>query len=1481
MAITTTTQLRQMLDEHIDGQVLTLARDTLESPEIQELFDEFLEDRALVITECHLANDGATVTGIGGSQPLKNFQITASFSIRDDGAALQLEATRLGSQPWSLMESFPALTGTTFSDLQWLGDQKFYLNSHHESDVQPRGLFFLGGVALAGNMSMITWLFGDEDRLPLAGSIVIDQGIPKADLRGSTNAPIPFAFFTDIVFACSLQCRPVVTIKDNTQHVYAFGVMELSAHIPFISQGRQRFLTVKTLWSKRSSLLIFQVDLNDTIGAAFDELKSLVNGASLESLIPSEFNIENVLTLTDVVFRIDPRHKQLLAVCLGVKSARRWPIVPGHLDIEEIGLYATFLEPFGRNTLLTIMGNVKLGNTANMLVHAAAPDFQFIGELEEDSSVDLKQIGEYFLGSMSEVPAIRVTELQFSLAPKRRSYSGTIEVALGNSGWEIPLASGSLEFKDIYLEVSREANNDTQGRIGGTLAIGGVDLYVLAEHVGSDQGWNFSGRTDVEEEINVGAFIDDLSQKFNITVPDLVSDIVVKDIEVSFHTKSRDFTFFIQGSFPVDNTSQTSLDIFVAIKILRGDNSFIRQVEGHLTLGGHRFNLNFVAELGGQTAIATYDAENADRAKISDLIDELLPDGITVPEVEISLQGSVLVLQSIQLPTGTKNRTKRILFGVNLGMRISLSNLPMVGEALPRVVIEDLRMMLASTLFDKTAIEEINTGLEGNVQLPAQAIGRGSNVSASIHFGDKTEQFAINLSGGGDARRGANLPAAASDDRQVLDSSAEGADKAKWFKVDKSLGPVQFQRIGMKYEHEKLWFLLDVSLSALGLTLSLDGLAVGSRLDRFEPSFDLRGIGIGYDNGPIEISGAFLRRHVPAKDDLPAYDEYSGAALITTETLALSAIGSYAEVNDQTSLFIYAVLDYPLGGPSFFFVTGLAAGFGINRGLSIPPIGELETFPLVTDAVNGASMPAPNQLTQKLNQLGKYIPVSIGEYFFAIGIKFNSFKLIDSFVLLTVSFGRQLEVNVVGISTLVVPTPEAGQSITPLAVVQMALKATFIPEEGFLGVQAQLTSASYILSESCRLTGGYAFYTWMSGKYAGDFVVTLGGYHPKFIAPAHFPQVPRAGFRWKVDNHLTIKGNAYYALTSHALMCGGNLECTYNKGDLKAWFRAGADFLIAWKPYHYDAHMYINIGGSYDFGFGAVSVEVGADLHIWGPEFAGTAVIDLSVTTIEASFGNSSPRLPPPIDWDTFKSSFLPTDEEVCGVSIQQGLVRTVEEETTTGQKNQRWIVNPKAFELITNSAVPSKIAFQGQGAAEEDMIEMSDAKTDFGIDPMAVAPTNVNSIQRIRILRNKEEVHGEFAFKPVLKNLPAGLWGRGQDRGPKVNGQAMIKDALTGFEIRPKASPRAGTTAQVDRSALRYETTNAPVSVEDVELPFFATQLSDEQRRVRIDDSSNNVAVKNRRQSLFNTLGFEAVVPDSVDINNFLVAPQIEALPV
>lgn len=846
----------------------------------------------------------------------------------------------------------------------------------------------------------------------------------------------------------------------------------------------------------------------------------------------------------------------------------------------------------------------------------------------------------------------------------------------------------------------------------------------------------------------------------------------------------------------------------------------------------------------------------SDPLKLKDLINaietglgDLIPDDLAV-----SLKELFLLIYSPKNPGTTS--TPKYLIKLELGTSINLSNLPLVGKSFPEqqsIGINDLKILYASEAFPTTGIPEL-----------PPILNKGLNVSANLKFGETPQTLALPITSPSQQTLPGSKPSSST---TPDNSNSISSDNAHWYKLQKNFGPVHFERVGVKYQDAEIWFLLDASLSASGLSLSLDGLAFGSPIKKFEPKFDLKGLGIDYQGGDaLEIGGAFLREQVTR--DGQTYDEYDGAAIIKVKAFTLSAIGSYAYVEGHPSLFIYAFLDYPIGGPAFFFVTGLAAGFGYNRALKVPAIEQVATFPLVAEAINSAPKDSgADKLINELEKLREYIPPESGQIFLAVGIKFTSFKIIDSFVLLTIAFGNRFELNILGLSTLLAP-PEVGA--TPIAEVQLALKASFLPAEGFLGVIALLTSNSYIFSKACHLTGGFAFYTWFApNEHEGDFVLTVGGYHPRFKVPAHYPQVPRLGLNWQVTDELQLKADAYFALTASALMAGGHLQATWNSGALSAWFNAGADCIISWKPYYYDISIYVDMGVSYTFHFFGthhITIELGADLHIWGPEFSGTAHIHLWIISFTVRFGSSS-STPQPITWDEFKQSFLPADKDICSITVKDGLVRKVnpDDESDLG------VINNKHFCLVTNSVIPTKNYQLGSTATS---IEVKEANSEFGIGSMAITAKQLNSTHYITIQREGDDVQEDFAYVPILKKAPTGLWG--ESLTADLNGNQFIENALSGFEIKPKQQPKPGETHAIDRSELQFSTDLIENAYSWEILKSFQEEQGKDIRSTIIDNSVNQA-----RGDLLKALNLDIGQIDlSAEIaDHFLLSPKIGAL--
>ena len=977
-------------------------------------------------------------------------------------------------------------------------------------------------------------------------------------------------------------------------------------------------------------------------------------------------------------------------------------------------------------------------------------------------------------------------------------------------------------------------------------------------------------------------------------LPAAIANLIVDNLHVSFNTESKDFTYFCECEFPIDGDAKVAMTVTIAIT--NRNDSYEKEFGAHIEVNVANlsapliFDVKFLNEkTEGKTSdlfIATYNhAGGEQKLNLGDLVRSLAQDD-PAPEWTRALDGIAIDLKDAMFAFSKTGEEKKFLFGLDIGADISLSNLPLVGKEFPpdrTVGITDLQVLVASKPFSAEEVKKLNglipagvtklpevsqtAGAQNGSQDDANTIAlkQGLNVGATLKLGDLTRSLSLPVVAGGSPQTTA--PPASTSTTTSTTQAVATTDNAAWLKIQKSLGPVHFERVGVQYKDATLWFLLDAALTAAGLTLSLDGLSIGSPISKFEPRFDLRGLGIDYRNDALEIGGAFLKI---------ADKEYAGAALIKAKQLTLSALGMYKEMADgHPSVFVYAVLDYPIGGPSFFFVTGLAAGFGYSRALKIPTIDKVASFSLVENARKGAGM--PQDIGEELRKMANDITPAAGENFLAIGVKFTSFKIVESFALLTISFGSHFEINLLGLSSLVAPA-NAGPNVPPVAEAQLALKASFQPDKGFLGVQAQLTPNSYILSKDCHLTGGFAFYSWFEGsEHNGDFVMTLGGYHPNFKVPAHYPTVPRLGFNWQVSHALSIKGDAYFALTASALMAGGHLEANWQSGSVRAWFKLGADFLIAWKPYHYEISAYVAIGAEVTFEFFGtqhISVDVGADLRIWGPEFSGEATIHLWIISFTVSFGAGASQTPQPIGWTEFKSSFLPAEEDVCSITVTGGMIGKDPQDTT-----DLGVINPKEFSLATNSVVPSTTA---QYALEDktQAISLGQAPGRFGIGSMAITAADLTSTQTITIKREGNFAGEDFEYTPIFKKVPAGLWG--ESLTPEVNGKQFVEDALSGFEIRPKTKSKPGETAAIERRKLQESGFSGEGEYRWENVKTFAAARFESEQKRREEFRKSLAASAAGRNAILAALGFTPddlgkIALSAAQADDFLIAPQIE----
>ena len=991
---------------------------------------------------------------------------------------------------------------------------------------------------------------------------------------------------------------------------------------------------------------------------------------------------------------------------------------------------------------------------------------------------------------------------------------------------------------------------------------------VILSAIYSDSELKFEGSINLEFD----EFIEELKKTLHLNIPDVPAALEGLNLEyfsISFpkgsSNRNKKITFTLKSKFPID--AEKEVDISIIIE--RTDGKF--EFGGQIEIGTFTFDISFATDKTAKTFIAICNHHSGDPIPLRDLV-----ENITSDDELLDILGNIEIdLNNILFAYHKSNGETKILFRRDVGTDINLSNLPLVGKEFPHeqtVGVDDLQLLIVTKKFTTDEIQTLNDIIQDTTaQIPStEDLPKGLHLAAKMQFGSTTEIFPLSVT----------TSASTKQNSSSTPSKLEGitSDNTKWFHLQKSFGPVHFERIGLQYQQQELWVLLDASLGIAGLSLALNGLSVSSPLDvqNLKPTFHLKGLGIDFKEGPVEVGGALLHEH---KD---GYDVYNGLAVLEAELevgqLGLHAIGSYAYYQGHPSLFLYFVVDFPIGGPPFLAVDAIAGGFGYNRSLTVPEVGQLGDFPLVAEVIDG-NLPnisgdveeRAEVLEEELEKLDQYIAPDIGSLFFALGIRCNSFKLIECFVLAIVKLGNQLEIDLLGVADISTP-PEEGEAVTPLVEARMFLKASLIPEQGFLGISAQLDpSHSYLISKDCHLKGGFAFYTWFAGEHHEDFIVTLGGYHPQFKVPKHYPSVPRLGIDWHIDSHCHINGNGYFALCPHVLMAGLNVHLSYHDGSAHASLRVGADFLVLWKPFHYEINIYVDIQASY-WKFHA---EVGADLHLWGPEFGGKAKVDAKLFSFNIYFGDSSSSSLEPIDWQEFRQSFLPADDKICSIVSETGLVRQ-----TKREGEPLWIVNPKHFSFAVSSLIPTKEAIEGSGSTS---IDMGNAFKEFGIRSMGIAASTLQTKQQIKIDKEGTPVERDFNFEPIYKKAPTAMWGSsdGRIKIPDVNEARFVgdgKNPLFGFKITPTHLPKPGKTNDIPAENLQFETHPIPDAYawNDIK-QFLATSQNDEARR---DTIRHNISSSQTRDDILEQLGFNLeqdvyLNPEAI-ADSFIIAPQV-----
>ena len=430
---------------------------------------------------------------------------------------------------------------------------------------------------------------------------------------------------------------------------------------------------------------------------------------------------------------------------------------------------------------------------------------------------------------------------------------------------------------------------------------------------------------------------------------------------------------------------------------------------------------------------------------------------------------------------------------------------------------------------------------------------------------------------------------------------------------------------------------------------------------------------------------------------------------------------------------------------------------------------------------------------------------------------------------------------------------------------ELDIEIVLLPGAGELKASAVLAPGSYVITEDAHLTGGFAFSAWFGDNpHAGDFALTLGGYHPAFAAPSHYPQEPRLGINWAVGGGITVTGEAYFALTPSAGMAGGKLSVTLDAGPLQAWLTAQVDAFVRWKPFYFTAGAHVSVGVSFTIDLlltsVTLSVEIGAGLDLFGPPVGFRVHVDWHIISFTIEHGDESP--PDPLTWPDVRA-MLPVAKQAQSEArtarpapepAAQSLVMaaaapapasdadTLPEaawlyirpvgglsQSRSLDKFDHWLMRAGDFQVAIGSAVPcSSITLEDYPGAKNATV----TGEPLAIRPLGIAASACSTL-RISVLALKQESTdsdataamvdessssprpsgctlptvgpADWTITALIHNVPQGLWGTplpaGQD--PQPNADTQTVQHTTGVTLTPQPPAITNATPEMEIDVL------------------------------------------------------------------------------
>jgi hypothetical protein len=419
------------------------------------------------------------------------------------------------------------------------------------------------------------------------------------------------------------------------------------------------------------------------------------------------------------------------------------------------------------------------------------------------------------------------------------------------------------------------------------------------------------------------------------------------------------------------------------------------------------------------------------------------------------------------------------------------------------------------------------------------------------------------------------------------------------------------------------------------VTVRVEGVGVGARLDFPDGGGNLgpADLDLGF-RPPTGLSLRVDSRAVSGAGFLsydPKDESYSGGVDLEFTKLRLSALGLLAtrmpDGRKGFSLLVIVNARFPEPIPLGlgFRLAGVGGLVGINRAVNVAKLrdglrtGALSAILAPGEAVSGN----PGLL---LRDLAGFFPVTPGRHVFGPTARLTwGLPTVATFDL-----GLALELpapyRFIAAGRVRVALPDERK---PIALLNMDAFGVLDTGEGTLALDATLYDSQIA---GWQLSGDMALRARWSGE--SEFVLSVGGFHPRFTPPPGFPALRRVTMALG-DGDVRLRLEAYLALTPNTLQLGARVEVAAQMGDLTADGHFSFDALVRFAPFGFELDLSLAVQVRWK---GKLLFGLTADLHIEGPgrwHVRGKVTIELlflkATKRFTATFGQSQevPAAPP------------------------------------------------------------------------------------------------------------------------------------------------------------------------------------------------------------------------------------------------------------